>query len=255
MWPALAPLVATLLTLYPFRHGRKRLVRAAARLAGGPLLWTTADGTRLLLDLANYIDREVVTRGGYERDAIDRMVHECAGCDAFLDIGANIGLYAIAVARATKAAVVAFEPDPRNLGQLHANLFLNALEGRVEARGEAVGRTPGAGTLHLQRRAGDLSTALSSMAEARARSRPHRVGVVALDALFDWRGRRLAIKMDIEGFETEALAGMTALLANNSIFLQVEIAERNLQEVRALLAGCGLEELPRAGDYLFRTKR
>lgn len=232
-----------LIAAWPTRHGRKALVRHAARRIGGAIPWTAADGTRLLLDPLNYIDREVMLKGGYEQRAIARMVAAVAGgCDAFLDVGANIGLYSIAVARATQAEVIAFEPDPRNLAQLHANLFLNGLEARVRARGEAVGAAAGTATLYAQRDAEDFSTALSGMAERRPGSVEVAVPVAALDELFPWRGRRIAIKVDIEGYEPEALKGMRALLAGNSVFLQVEVDPKNLAQVRALLADCGLSE-------------
>ena len=250
-------LLQGLVAAYPFRHGRKALVRWAAPRLGGAIAWTTADGTRLLLDPRNYIDREIVLKGGYEADAIAAFVAEARGCDAFLDIGANIGLYSIAVARGTQAEVIAFEPDPRNLAQLHANLFLNALETRVRVRGEAVGAVASEGTLYAQRDSKDFSTALSGMAERVAGSVEIAVPVVALDELLPWQGRRLTIKMDIEGYELQALQGMPELLANNSVYLQIEIAPQNLAEARAVLARCGLAERsqrdPRGKDYFFAT--
>lgn len=242
---------------YPFRHGRKALVRWASARLGSAIPWTTADGTRLLLDPRNYIDREIVLKGGYEADAIAAFVAQAGQCDAFLDIGANIGLYSIAVARRTQAETIAFEPDPRNLAQLHGNLFLNALETRVRVRSEAVGAVASEGTLYAQRDGEDFSTALSGMAERVAGSVEIAVPVVALDALYPWKGRRLAIKMDIEGYELQALQGMTDLLANNTVYLQIEIAPQNLEPARALLKGCGLAERPQRDpsgkDYFFAT--
>lgn len=247
-----------LIAAYPFRHGRKALVRWAAARLGGAIPWTTADGTRLLLDPRNYIDREIVLKGGYEADAIAAFVAEARACDAVLDIGANIGLYSIAVARGTGAEVVAFEPDPRNLAQLNANLFLNGLETRVRVRGEAVGAMASAGTLFAQRDGTDFSTALSGMAERPAGAVEIAVPVVALDGLYPWKGRRLAIKMDIEGYELQALQGMTALLADNSVHLQIEIAPQNLERARTVLTDCGLVERPQrdpAGkDYFFSSR-
>lgn len=242
---------------YPFRHGCKALVRWAAAKLGCAITWTTGDGTRLLLDPRNYIDREIVLKGGYEAEAIAAFVAEARSCDVFLDIGANIGLYSLAVARGTGAEVVAFEPDPRNLAQMHANLFLNALETRVRVRGEAVGAAPSQGTLYAQRDGKDFSTALSGMAERVAGSVEIAVPVVALDGLYPWQGRRLAIKMDIEGYELQALEGMTVLLRNNRVYLQIEIAPQNLDPARALLTSCGLAERPQRDpsgkDYFFAT--
>lgn len=241
-------LLTAAIAAYPFRHGRKALVRWAAARLRGAIPWTMVDGTRLLVDPRNYIDREIVLKGGYEADAIARFVAEARTCDVFLDIGANIGLYSLAVARGTRAEVIAFEPDPRNLAQLHANLFLNGLETRVQARGEAVGSTPAQATLYAQRSDKDFSTALSGLAERPEGSVEITVPVVALDGLYAWKGRSLAIKLDIEGYELEALRGMTGLLGGNRVYLQIEIAPANLNAARALLADCGLEERPRPAD-------
>ena len=237
-------LLTALIAAYPLRHGRKALLRFAAARLGGPVPWTMADGTRLLLDPRNYIDREIVLKGGYEAEAIAAFCREARSCDAVLDIGANIGLYSIAVARATQAEVIAFEPDPRNLAQFQANLFLNGLETRVKARGEAVGAAAAEATLYAQRDVKDFSTALSGLAERAPGSIEVAVPVVALDLAYPWRGRRLAIKMDIEGYELQALAGMTSLLANNSVFLQIEIAPANRDAAREVLTRCGLAERP-----------
>ena len=64
--------------------------------------------------------------------------------------------------------------------------------------------------------------------------------------------------MDIEGYELEALQGMTALLANNRVYLQIEIAPKNLDRARVVLGGCGLDERaqrdPKGKDYFFASR-
>src|SRR6185312_5208358 len=57
-------------------------------------------GVLLLLNYRNYVDRELLFYGRYEREQIDvltaAMLHH--GCDIFLDVGANIGLYSLITA-------------------------------------------------------------------------------------------------------------------------------------------------------------
>jgi FkbM family methyltransferase len=249
-----------LLTLYPFRSGRKKLARFAASKMSGPVVWQTKDGTRLLLDLKNYIDREVVIKGGFEASNIDFMCKKIASynCDTFVDIGANIGLYSIAVARRTAVQVIAFEPDPRNHCQMAANLFLNGLDAKVELHEEAVGPSSEEKVLYAQRDTNNLSTALSRVDRAGEGTIAIRVEAVSLDEKFDLlEGRSVAVKMDIEGFELEALAGMAKFLKRNRIFLQIEIAPENRALVRLRLAALGLVELPQlhqgTADFYFES--
>jgi FkbM family methyltransferase len=250
-------LLQAALILYPWRSGRKKLVRFAASRLSGPVVWRTGDGTRLLLDPGNYIDREVVEKGGYETDRIAHLVERVARCDVFFDVGANIGLYSIAVGRHTGVPVIAFEPDPRNYHQLAANVFLNGLGTRVALRHEAVGPRTEAKTLYAQRDPRDFSTGRSTLVRAGEGTVEVPVRAVALDDEFGgWAGRSIAMKMDIEGFELHALAGMEALFRRNRVFLQVEITE-NREAVRARLAALGMVELPQlnpgTGDYYFET--
>ncbi|HEY2137810.1 MAG TPA: FkbM family methyltransferase, partial [Xanthobacteraceae bacterium] len=53
--------------------------------------------------------------------------------EVFIDVGANIGLYACIVAKAgVVPRVVAFEPDARNFARLSQNIERNGLAGIVE---------------------------------------------------------------------------------------------------------------------------
>jgi FkbM family methyltransferase len=130
------------------------------------------------------------------------------------DVGANLGLYSLLLARCAGPAgrVYAFEPDALMASALRRNLAANgATQAEVfecavgAARGEAV----------LQRNAvnsGDnrLGTATGTALHSEQATVP----VCALsDAL---AGRRLDfIKMDVQGWEGEALRGVAGLLDAN----------------------------------------
>jgi FkbM family methyltransferase len=62
----------------------------------------------------------------------------------FLDIGAHWGWYGLMAHNSGLFdRIVCFEPDPTNMGQLQANLFLNRLSNRVEAIQAAVSEVSG----------------------------------------------------------------------------------------------------------------
>ncbi|WP_425438202.1 FkbM family methyltransferase [Natronorubrum halalkaliphilum] len=104
---------------------------------------------------ANY-DRELVARRNrtpagtvrcYEplnRHGSDAMLADVAACcgpeDTVYDIGANIGIYALALASdAPDRRIVAFEPSPSTVSRLRANVRLNALEERISVRACGLG--------------------------------------------------------------------------------------------------------------------
>jgi FkbM family methyltransferase len=154
------------------------------------------------------------------------------------DIGANLGLYSLLLTRLVgpQGRVYAFEPDSLMASALRANLAANGAA-HAEVFAGAVGAAPGSAI--LQRHAvnsGDNRIALSPGTPLHFG--PASVPVWALqDAL---RGRRLDfIKMDIQGWEGEALRGIGGLLdANPGLRICLEFWPHGLR-----LAGTEIAQL------------
>jgi len=130
------------------------------------------------------------------------------------DVGANLGLYSLLLARLVgpEGRVYAFEPDQLMARALRENLAANHV-GHAEIFNCAVGAATGRAV--LQRNAvnsGD--NRLGSNTGTALHSEQVSVPVCALqDAL---QGRRLDfIKMDVQGWEGEALRGVGGLLDAN----------------------------------------
>ncbi|HJR60730.1 MAG TPA: FkbM family methyltransferase [Vicinamibacterales bacterium] len=132
-----------------------------------------------------------------------------------LDVGANVGVYALQFARWTgpSGRVIAFEPNPVAATALAEHLRMNDLAGRVEVVPAAMAETSGMQTFHMAEADG-MSRLGAPNPEIAARTRPTSVRVVTLDEFCD----RHAVApdwllVDVEGFEFAVLAGARRTLA------------------------------------------
>jgi FkbM family methyltransferase len=125
--------------------------------------------------------------------------------DLVFDVGSHHGLFAVAMARRS-ACVVAIEPNPHNLAILRRNVGLNQLE-NVRVRPVAVGDRAG----HIKLRQESLDGGvLFANREGLATT---DVQVMPLDILAAEHGFPQLIKIDVEGFECQALRGAAQILS------------------------------------------
>jgi FkbM family methyltransferase len=134
--------------------------------------------------------------------------------DVVLDLGANIGYYTLLAARLTgpKGRVYAFEPEPLNYGLLLKNVELNGYD-NVVARQQAVSDKVGRVRFFLD----GENTGAHTMYQHEGGHNFIEVESVTLDDFFKDRDNRVdVVKMDIEGAEMAALAGMERVIRDNA---------------------------------------
>lgn len=162
-----------------------------------------------------------VLLGTYDRAQTELFARVLRPGMVVFDVGAHAGYFTLLATRLTSPGgrVVAFEPDPRNLASLGANVRLNSLADVVvvgKAVADAVGRRgfrsgTGSGT-------GRLSDS----------DHESTVETTTLDAYgLDSGLAPAAIKIDVEGAELEVLAGAERTLTSHHplIFLSTHGAE------------------------------
>ena len=134
--------------------------------------------------------------------------------DLVFDVGAHVG-DRVASFRRLGARVVAIEPQPALVRVLKL-IYGRASDVAIEAT--AVGRTSGTTTLMINRDNPTVSTASRDFIgaargalgwEAQRWTKTVNVPLTTLDALIARHGTPAFIKLDVEGFEAEALAGLT----------------------------------------------
>lgn len=137
----------------------------------------------------------------------------------FIDVGANIGYFSLLVARGTAAPlqVHALEPLPKNFRWVRENISANDLGGTIMAypvaAGTAEGELPmsnyGTGASLVRGWDGGTSDEQGIV----------DVAVRRLDDLFheDQLQGPITIKIDVEGYEAEAVAGGARLLSSPNV--------------------------------------
>jgi FkbM family methyltransferase len=125
--------------------------------------------------------------------------------DLFLDVGANVGTYAIWAAE-QGAEVIALEPAADTFGLLEENIALNGY--RVTAVRAAAGDHCGSARF----------TAGLDAGNSLAPDGPVLTDLVTIDSLIGHR-RVSGMKVDVEGFEIDVLRGAARALADHRIDL------------------------------------
>ena len=200
-------------------------------------------GLRLRLrPLGNTIESKILFSSRLrESEELAFIRQHLTGNGCFIDIGANVGYYALMAAHAGAKQVLAAEPNPELVERFAANIALNGLDQQIRVLPVAIGAADDVARLHLKQ--GD--TGGSSIVRNVTADGAIDVPVRPLAALLAEHGVTAvdAMKIDIEGMEDRALVPF--LVAENSdLFPQlliIETVNRDDWEVDVLqrLTECG----------------
>ncbi|MDK2980909.1 MAG: hypothetical protein PWQ55_1256 [Chloroflexota bacterium] len=206
------------------RFLRRSLNRAAPQgiheveISGGIL-----EGLRMALDLQSEKDYWL---GTYEVDLQAAARHFIQPGMTVYDVGANIGYISLMAARLNgpDGKVFSFEALPANLERLEQNRALNQLEGRIHIQPAAVVDQSKPVTFFMHH-SGAMGKAQGSAGREEAYEQQIEVNGLALDDFIYQQGQPLPglVKMDIEGGEGMALAGMARVLKEAPPIFLIEL--------------------------------
>jgi FkbM family methyltransferase len=183
------------------------------------------DGHTLHLDPTDSLLLSV--HGSYEDYELSLFTGSIRAGDTVVDIGAHIGLYTLAAARAVgpTGRVVAYEPSSGNFSLLEKNIEANGYTNVTTSR-SAVSDRAGEALLALNaENTGDNSLVRT----ARADRETSLVTTVTLDEELPTTEGVVVLKMDIQGGEPAALAGgRRALAAAGDVILFTEVSPGHL---------------------------
>lgn len=184
--------------------------------------------------------------------------------DVLWDIGANIGLYSMYAAQASKAKVYAFEPAGINYGILVEHIFINKLDQNIYPLSIALGEETKLDVLHM--RGFEAGIALNSigasknqfgefdsvMAQGTLQMKPEDLcsifGVQKPDH----------IKLDVDSIEEIIVRALQPVLVDAKT-ITVEVEGENAKddgaEIARMITECGFEEVKEHREKGYRRNR
>ncbi len=162
------------------------------------------------------ISKALYLYGTRERDQVSIVESAVKPGMSVLDIGANIGYYALLEASLLngKGRVYAFEPHPSNFSMLKKNITLNSAEGNIESFEKGMSNREGSLEFFVSKRS-NLHTMNPTYfnTDERKGSFVDSIKVEVDDISRFLKNNRVdLIRMDIEGHEVEVLKGLYKVL-------------------------------------------
>jgi FkbM family methyltransferase len=195
--------------------GRWARWQVASRLAPGPILVPFVGKTRLLARPGETGVTGNIYYGLAEYEDMAFTLHLLRPGDQFIDVGANAGTYTVLASGVAGAFTDAFETIPPTADRLEYNVLVNALGSFVTVHRVGIGSCPGRLRFAVAEDTVNRVASEDRLAE--------EFPVETLDRMLSRKAPTL-IKIDVEGYEPEVLAGAAAVLKSKSLLaLIVEI--------------------------------
>lgn len=197
-------------------HRLRALLRYAkwqfgSRMVPGDVAFTWVNDSKLLARPGETGVTGNIYTGLHEFPDMGFLLHFLRKGDLFVDVGANIGSYAILAGSAVGAKTVAFEPIPRTFERLVDNVLLNRAEDLIRCMNMAIGAENESVLFTSDE---DTTNHAISSAESSRSSIP--VEVTTLDQALA-NEHPVLMKIDVEGYETLVLRGCQKTLESPSV--------------------------------------
>ncbi|PWU07776.1 MAG: hypothetical protein C5B47_05640 [Verrucomicrobia bacterium] len=197
-----------------------------------PILHPWYHDSTINLYLGNDLSRPIYVGGCIEPNEF-AFVHALLKEDmVMLDIGANDGLFSVLAALQVgkQGRVLSFEPSPRELARLQANICLNDL-GNVTIFAQAVTDQMGSAQLRISEYGHEGQNTLGNFVWNVRQTGTQTVETCCLDQVPEVRNlhRLDLMKIDVEGAEHKVLKGAKEVIQKFKPALLLELLDKALQ--------------------------
>lgn len=182
-----------------------------SRLVPGDVLVPFVDNTLLRVRPGLTGATGNIYAGLHEFEDMAFVLHLLRKNDLFVDVGANIGSYTILAGGAVGARCVSVEPIKSTFQLLEENINLNRLTENVQPLNIGIGKEKG-----VLRFTAGLDTVNHVVADSEQVDSVVKVPIVSLNDLLE-NQEPLLIKIDVEGFETNVIAGADIVFSKSTL--------------------------------------
>lgn len=201
----------------------------------------------------------VLADGYYEPFQSDLLIELGLNSTKFIDIGANMGFYSLALAKANaNLNVESFEPQPQIFNLLNRNIELNQLKNQILTHNLGIGKIEETLTMYIPRFTGSGGGSMQNLHEDEGEPETVSVPVKILDSYLT--SKPDLMKIDVEGFELNVISGAIEILQENKPTIMVELLRKWMkpfghtpQDFLQLLQGIGYETFAIGQGKLIKT--
>ena len=169
----------------------------------------------------------VIAEGAYEGFQAKLIFKLGQVSSEFLDIGANMGFYSLAIPKINpNLKVHSFEPQPGTYSTLVKNLDLNKLQGSVTAHNCGLGSVNTTATMFIPKFTGSGGGSFANLHSEEGNPEQVEVQVNTLDTYLDSTINPDLIKIDVEGFEYEVLSGGLQIIEHHKPTIVIELLRK-----------------------------
>ncbi len=180
-----------------------------------PLVIKTLHGFGLNIDPVQNegVESSIYYTGTYEKGTLHVIKNILNKGDLFIDVGANIGLMSIFASSLVSETgrIIAFEPNPATMQIFRSNITLNAVS-NIETSDFAIGNSDQDSKIYERK---DQNRGCASLIKTDSEAEIYDIRVIPLPDYFEVPEKIDLIKIDIEGYELEALEGAREILVGN----------------------------------------
>jgi len=197
----------------PFRGPARALHRSFSKSPSRPdhsaKILATKFGDRFNVDLSSFLEWQLWVFGAYEEHLAELFRHLIRPGDRCIDVGANIGVHTIRLAKlvGTQGEVIALEPDEELAHRISVNLALNYLTNVQIIQAAASERGGDSVMLHRPDAQDSNKGRASLLPHSYLTGSKAKVATTSIDDIA--HGPVALIKIDVEGFEAPVVAGAT----------------------------------------------
>ena len=174
------------------------------------------DDQKITRVLENDSDKSTSSyEGRYRKQILEHLPNK----RTFIDVGANFGIYSLRISKFFKTLkIIAFEPVSTTFNKLKVHIKINNLEKKIKIYNMGLSNTNGLKKMIAMKRrnyiqSGGFSFNIPKRKLSTEETIQYHKSIIG-DKILKFKKKKIAIKIDVEGYENKVLLGIKNLLKN-----------------------------------------